>query len=973
MYQVPVGNIEKIRKARKAVKNILSEIGLEDCQSRLKELEENSEKNSDVDEPFNKTNWSDFTDGHHGRQHKKWFYRSRSLCCTMCKYSSQNIYHFRSHVSRCHAYVQSLCALASCSRCLFIGHPRVVKKHMLFFHAKMAIQSQPPKDVPVGSHCGNDRYNCRRCGFPSSSIFSMKKHIILKHLDNLAEQYIGYRLSPQGNASIKVYCCKVCRVNAGSLDQILHHMLVEPAHYSVSTQVQGLIYENKNFAIKPTPNGNGLFVTFPSIAPKPQQPQLFNSKSLVLPINGQPTGTVVALQQVQGTTNSATLICAPGTNQAFLPPQASALVRLASAEAKGLLQPGATIALRGAMPQGASMVQLSAHQAKMSLKQAPLTFAPASVQPQQKQILVPSGVQANVAAVPGPVSKPAAITQNASMNQITQHGTMLTSQSLLSHLIPTGNKVNGLPTYTFAPLQVAMPLSQSTNTPLKAVDQTINSSPPTKKWITCPLCNELFPSNVFDMHTEVAHQTKSNSKKSESVAAKAAFLKKMPDKTVKCLTCKILLSEKSVFQHLLHGLNCLYCSALFFSIKQLAEHVKLHNPASKAYCDFLRQKYRVYSKGAEGILFPYFDVHTTAPKDILGETEVNLALVTNSLDLIFFKLQPSSQPDICPAPVKINASYCPFCDEKFSDEFKHVEHLKQKHFVAPTIHAILKTEAFKCIYCHGVYTGKVTQQAVMLHIQRCRCSPKQPQLPKPAAAPQPPPPPPKPVQQVNQPTGLYFLQVPQGMTMKQLVAPARVIPAAPLAKPAESEAEVLSKKRLEAALKQVIEANALEREQKAAMRKKLDQEKLVPPPEPVVQIDPTVKLALEPAAAERRNGEERKDFITKYFNRNPYATKVETEELCKRLSLTKVELAAYFGTKRSKCMKSLRRSSAAVLLGFNMTELSKVEHNLVSPDPPASESKRPPPPNAEGGPEPMDESGNEKHRDTERVEPMECK
>lgn len=36
MYQCPVGNIEKIRKARKAVKNILGEIGLEDCQNLLK-------------------------------------------------------------------------------------------------------------------------------------------------------------------------------------------------------------------------------------------------------------------------------------------------------------------------------------------------------------------------------------------------------------------------------------------------------------------------------------------------------------------------------------------------------------------------------------------------------------------------------------------------------------------------------------------------------------------------------------------------------------------------------------------------------------------------------------------------------------------------------------------------------------------------------------------------------------------------
>lgn len=35
MYQLPVGSVEKIRKARKAVKNILSEIGLEDCQNWL--------------------------------------------------------------------------------------------------------------------------------------------------------------------------------------------------------------------------------------------------------------------------------------------------------------------------------------------------------------------------------------------------------------------------------------------------------------------------------------------------------------------------------------------------------------------------------------------------------------------------------------------------------------------------------------------------------------------------------------------------------------------------------------------------------------------------------------------------------------------------------------------------------------------------------------------------------------------------
>ncbi|XP_029299764.1 activity-dependent neuroprotector homeobox protein 2b [Cottoperca gobio] len=985
MYQVPVGNIDKIRKARKAVKNILGEIGLEDCQKLLKDLNENSEKNSDEEEVFQETQWVDITDGYNLKLQKKWPYRPRSLCCSMCKYSSQNIYNFRSHISRCHGYAQSFCTLAPCSKCLFIGHPKSVKKHMLYFHATFV---QPQREVSQPTHHGNERYQCRRCGYPASSIFSMKKHIILKHLDRLAEQYIGYRLHPQGSTTIKIYCCKVCKVNTGNLDQMLHHMLVEPSHYSVSTQVQNMIYENKNFTIKATPNGNGVFVTFPNIAPKPQQPQMFSSKSLVLPSNCQPAGTVLALQQLQGTTNSATLICAPGTNQAFLPPQASALVQLASAEAKGLLQPGATIALRSALPQGSSMIQLPT----MS------NVALAQRTPQAQQIFLQSGLQANMAARTGAISKPAVVTQNAPTNQITLQGTMLTSQSLLSHLIPTGNRMNGMPTYTFAPMQVAKPVSQSTSTPLKSVEQTKNSTPQTKKWITCPLCNELFPSNVFDMHTEVAHQTKSITSKSESVAARAAFLKKMPDKTVKCLTCKILLSEKSVFQHLLHGLNCLYCSALFFSIKQLAEHVKQHNPTSKAYCDFLRQKYRVYSKGIGGILFPYFDVHTTAPKEVLGDTEVNLALVTNSLDLIFFKLQPSSQPDICTSPAKINSAYCPFCDEKFQNESKHLQHLRQKHLVAPTIHAILKTEAFKCIYCNGVYTGKVTQQAVMLHIQRCRCSPKQPQPPKPLA---PPPQPPKPVQQLGQP--LYFLQMPQGMTMKKTLAPARLIQAAPPAtERQETTAELQSKKRLEAAWREVIETNKREREQKAAMRKKREQEKLLPPPEPVVHINPTVKLVLQPTTTERRCSEERKDFISKYFNVNPYATKTETDELCKRLSLTKAELSAHFSKKRSKCMKSLKRNKAAILLGFNMTELRKVKHNLLIPKQqpaettemqPAETTEQPPTVNieqpsavtaeqlladsteqmesSEDGPEPMEESGNEKVPDVSALPEVE--
>nr|XP_061787276.1 activity-dependent neuroprotective protein 2a-like [Nerophis lumbriciformis]XP_061787277.1 activity-dependent neuroprotective protein 2a-like [Nerophis lumbriciformis]XP_061787278.1 activity-dependent neuroprotective protein 2a-like [Nerophis lumbriciformis]XP_061787279.1 activity-dependent neuroprotective protein 2a-like [Nerophis lumbriciformis] len=958
MYQLPVGNLDKIRKARKSVKHVLSEIGLEDCQNFLKEFDQSPEQNSEEADPpkgaegsdsadahhnrlqkkdgddLQGTEWSDFTDGYHGRLQKKWPYRSRTMCCAMCKYSSQNIYHYRNHVARCHECLQTLCALTACHRCIFVAHPRVLKKHLAFFHGNRGVGPLPGEAV----HRGNERYQCRKCGFPTHSVFAIKKHIILKHLESYTDQYIGYRYPVSGSA-VKLYCCKVCKVNTGTLDQMLHHMLVDPKHFAVNSQVQTMIYENKNFA-KPPPNGNGGFVTLPSLAPKPQQ-----SKSFVVPSNGQHGGAMVALNQMQGASNSATLICAPNSNQAFLPPQASALVQLASAEAKGLLQPGATIALRGS-----SLVQYP----NMSLKQAP---------PQSQQILIPSGPQVNAAAGPGSGSAPrsAMVVQNPPANQMTLQGTMLTSQSLLSHLIPTGNRVNGMPTYTFAPLQMAAPGPQSPAGP--AANQT-------KKWITCPLCNELFPSNVFDMHIEVAHHSKSTVSRSESLAGRAAFLRKMPDKTLKCLTCKVLLSEKSVLQHLLHGLGCLYCATTFFSVKQLNEHVRQHNPSGKLYCDFLRQNYKIYTKPNAGILFPYFDVATTAPREVLGECEVNLALVTSSLELIYVQLQPSSQPEICSAPVRVNATFCPFCDEKFQEESKHLQHLKQKHFVAPTIHAILKTEAFKCVYCNGVYTGKVTQQAVMLHIQRCRSSPKPAKITAP-----PPPPLPKSVQVARQPSGLYFLQMPVKQMPAKALGPAS--PAAAGPSPQPSTEQMQSTRRLEAALKEVIAFNKREREHKAAMRKKREQERLMPPPEPEVQSDPNIKLVLEPGALDRRGPDERRNFIARYFNTNPYAGRAETEELCRRLALTKAEVVALFSTKRSRCLKNLKKSSAAVLMGFDMARLAQLKHPLHIPEQRPAElreeepvEEEEPEEEAESMEEKMAEGGNEKEKMAEEV-PME--
>lgn len=805
-------------------------------------------------------------------------------------------------MSRCHDYEYSACALDTCPDCHYVGHPRALRKHVRFFHTPAGSLSARPVAAPQSSQSG--RYVCRRCGYLSGTLGAIKKHVLLRHLESLAQEFIGYKLTAHG----KVYICKICKLSIGTLDEMLNHMLNSPVHSWVGSQVQKFISENKSppklISPKQPSNGNGMYLTFPNMVS-----QTLTNRPVLVSNVGPHGQRVVALQQVHGSANGATLICTPGTNQSFLSPQASALVQLACAETKDLLPPGTSVALQGSTS---------------SLKQAPLAIVPAAVQSLQN-------LQGQQLRLPQSSSSAGAVgvAQKDSKDLITPQGTMMTSQSLLTHLIPTGKRINGLPTYTFAP--------SSVNTPLKPVAPPNNTSQATKKWITCPHCNELFPGNVYEMHMEIAHRTKSIPAKSESLAIRAPFLKKMPDKTVKCLKCNILLSEQGVIQHLLHGLNCLYCAALFFSLTELIDHLKAQHPKTTANCDLLRQEYRVYTDLSMQIMFPYFDITTTAPKDLLGDMEINLVLVTTALDLIFLKMLPSSShPDICQASVKITSACCPFCFEKFQNPAKHLQHLKQKHFVAPTVHAILKTEAHKCVYCNGVYTGKLTQQAVMLHLQRCRSSPKRAPEPLKTAHQVPA------VAMTTHTLGerpKLFIQLPQQIHMKPMQAftpapphkPPTLLPLVPTVNAPEVTVENHSEQRLEEAWRKVVETNRREREEMAAKCKRRREERMrersLPQAEPVVE-----KLLLEPTDSEGRVPWERKQFIFRYFNLNPYVTKGEGDELCKRLNLSKSELGAYFGNRRNKCLKSVRRSTAKVLLGFKMAELRKVKHNLLIPE-----------------------------------------
>ncbi|XP_012694435.2 activity-dependent neuroprotector homeobox protein 2b [Clupea harengus] len=943
MYQVPVSGLDKIRRSRKNVKSFLSEFGLEQCQVFSQELQEDDP----VEIAFNDTEWSDLTVGYHGRRKKKWRYRTGALCCSLCKYSARSWNSFHGHIKCYHPEGKKLAFLSACSACSFIGHPRSLKKHFSLFHSDL------PKPQPLDSGFSAlrntsavDKYICRKCPYEDSLLYCIKKHVLFRHCLSLWQQYAGQKTESEQKAEggpDKFYC-KSCGTSAETTEHLVYHILTSEKHKDLDGHIHGLIWQK--FKHKKS---------YPVLAPKaqlalapkpvPTNPALLNPVPVVaspsnrLPVSGGPTPGMV----VQGLSNSSNALLYGQGGTQLLPAQAAALVQLASAEAKGLLRPDVPVPLPSAQPAKVISDPLSTLGSVPPVlpamptgpnKLAPMavgSFGPPTVKQQLMSQQRAASLTISRQGLSGLAPQPALITKS----QTAPMATMLTSQSLLSHLIPTGNKVNGLPTYTLAPLQVnvsvhsskgpvvskvPIPVSQnnSASQPNKPSGTSLESGK-TKKWTTCRFCKELFPSTVYHVHMEI-HKLKSKT----GLAARAPFLRKMPDKTVKCLMCKVLLSEKGLFEHMQHGMTCLYCPGMFYSIKHLIEHITSdHSPLQKENSDFVRREYRLYSDECGNLLFPYFDINTTAPKEILGEHEVNLALVTNSLDLIFVKMSPSAAKPLCQTSTKTNFKLCPFCSDELMSAEDHRIHLREKHFITPTIHAILKTPAYKCVYCGGVYTGKTTTKAITVHLQRCKCAPKTTfdaerllhinahgRMGTPSNG----------INQLLKPT--QPLQVP---TKPSVAKPVKLN---------ESDVEIQRKMRLEMAVKEAMDANKREREARAA-RKKLEREKPAvasPSVAPAVQLDPSVQLALDPTGMWKRSFEDRREFLTKYFHTKPYLNKAESTALASQLLLNKSDVACHFGTKRTKCMRAMQRHKSKVLLGFNMAELRKVKHNLYVPE-----------------------------------------
>lgn len=538
-----------------------------------------------------------------------------------------------------------------------------------------------------------------------------------------------------------------------------------------------------------------------------------------------------------------------------------------------------------------------------------------------------------------------------------QSTTFLTSGSILRQLIPTGKQVNGIPTYTLAPLSVTLPVPPGGLTtvtppqmpiqllPSGAAAQTAGSvpslpSPPVlvgaaqsvfvqaspsmpdanqvlrqaKQWKTCPVCNELFPSNVYQVHMEVAHkhsESKTGQKREpEKLAACAPFLKWTREKVVRCLSCKRLVSEGELIRHLLtHGLACLFCPCTFHDIRGLAEHSKtVHLGKKKLPVDYSNKGFQLDLDANGNLLFPHLDFVTVLPKEELGEREVYLAILagvhSKSLVPVYVKVRP--QTEGLPGNLSKPALTCPFCFGTFGSTEAYELHLKERHHIMPTVHTILKSPAFKCIHCCGVYTGNMTLAAIAIHLLRCRSAPKdsssdlqiQPELME------------------NSQLLLVSGEVihDSGFPVK------RKLPEGHSGADAQRDGEEQPP---------TPNADAAPAPEKAASVVPFKRQRNESRTEvPAVGDDALQILALDPKRYEDRSYEKKKQFLRDYFHKRPYPSKKEIELLSSLLWVWKIDVASFFGKRRYVCMKAIKSHKPSVLLGFDMSELKNVKHRL---------------------------------------------
>ncbi|XP_072365760.1 activity-dependent neuroprotector homeobox protein 2-like [Scyliorhinus torazame] len=943
MYQLPVTKLETIRKSRKKVKRILSDIGLEHC----KELLEAFKSHNPGDYYIRNTCWNDVSLWQPSKKAKA--YRAKPYCCSLCDFSTKFISAYKSHMRCSHEDEMDVELMVSCPNCAFISHPKRMKKHVKIFHSDsrkahtVANQANADQIRPIQPKMFQGKilnlvqpfYFCTVCSYKDVSLYATEKHVFISHFGNLVNTYVG-QIEEQVLLSVYKYFCKGCQMKMVTYDALLYHIL--DRHKEVEGPVKATVGHvtelRPKLQIAPKPQmSNASLPVLPSVESGVSSPNAILTgqvlscvKSLASAPNVRPIGPVFSCMKSTNILTppipSTTCVRSPVTTTMQQAVNLLTLPQNMKPVTLGSFRPN-----MNSFPLHNNIIPVTVSTAGPigSPKQAHVNLVSATFQVTQNNLTI----RAVGPVLPQAFLMPPGLT----MDHIPGNALPTGSQTV-RHLIQSSKHVNGAPTYTLTPVQFSLPVTPGditaskfgmlpttpvplnispTNTITSFSHQQTRSSPEitvapgalgvgqkqsaqvaavvdlttqntkAQQWKSCSECSALLPLSAYDNHVATAHKAVEWSNKPEKIVACANYMQRVRPHTSKCLFCKSYVDKNVLISHLLmHGLTCLFCSLTFHDLSKLSEHVKALHAGLK---------FEAVENVAAGVSTTTeinggsFNFTVKMPEVKMGPNDIHLTLIPNKMSSPHAPLVIEVRREKESPVEEPQRSKCPFCGKNFSN-LKYENHLQEDHHVASMIHPLLKIPAFKCIHCLGVYTDSMINSTISLHLLRCRGLNKQ-----------------------------------QNNTLQKCVQSKREFPETVkhknyLSNGDERDLAVLPPKRT----KTDVIANDYE-DSLVALG---DTASTSHTPS---LSDPSTVLALTPKGFEERSYEERKLFLLDYFHKQPYPSNKEIEMLSSVLWLWKSDVALAFSTKQALCLEAMKYKPS-VLLGFNMSELRKVKHTL---------------------------------------------
>lgn len=299
MFQLPVNNLTRLRKARKKVKRLLCDIGLDYCKEHVEDFKQFSPSDSHMNQVYLDLclwdpSWTKSQD-----------YRTKQFCCSDCPFASKYFSAYKNHFRNVHREDFESRISLNCSYCTYSGNKRTLETHVRLFHMPNNVVRQGSA-VPHGAQMGardvmrvdkpllGDRkelpvYYCKKCTYRDRLYNVVRRHIYREHFQHVTTPYLGKNSEKQENSveapgnSHGIHC-KSCHFSPRSYEALVQHVI--EFHERIGHQVTAMIGHTN--VIVPRPQAN-IIQRGVTIAPgvRPQTPQMnrFNMPKMVgLPV-----------------------------------------------------------------------------------------------------------------------------------------------------------------------------------------------------------------------------------------------------------------------------------------------------------------------------------------------------------------------------------------------------------------------------------------------------------------------------------------------------------------------------------------------------------------------------------------------------------------------------------------------------------------------------------------------------------------